>query len=66
MHNTISRIYLWNVSKFQKFINWKFKKFILYMTQTFTCLKFCYMASSIKMLCTLKQSWKRIFIGIFS
>ena len=38
---------------------------LIYITQIFTCLKFCYISSSIKILYTLKQSWKRIFIGIF-
>ena len=38
---------------------------LIYITQICTCLKFCYISSSIKILYTLKQSWKRIFIGIF-
>ena len=40
MHNSILRINPQNVTKFQKFVNWKFKKFL--MTQIFTYLKFCY------------------------
>ena len=57
MCKTISRVYLQNVTKFQKFMNWKFviiKKFVTYMTQIFTCLKFCYIFSAIKMLYALK------------
>ena len=30
MQNTISHINLRNITKFQKFINWKFKKFVTY------------------------------------
>ena len=37
----------------------------LYMTQIFTCLKFYYISSSIKMLYTLKHSQKRLLLGIF-
>ena len=44
------------LTNFLKFINWKYLKvFHLYMTQIFTCLKFCYISSFINM-CTLKQS----------
>ena len=30
MHNTLSHIYLLNVTKFQKFMNWKFNEFFTY------------------------------------
>ena len=43
------------LTKFQKFINWKYKSFLLYMMQIFTCLNFFYISSSIKMLYTLKH-----------
>ena len=65
MQNT-SRIILWNVMKFQKYIKWKFKNFITYTRrQNFTCLKCCYISSSIKivmktrsyMLCLLTLSY---------
>ena len=49
MRNTKSRINLQNVTKFQKIVNWKFKKFA---TQLSTCLKLRYISSSIKMLYT--------------
>ena len=66
MHNTISRIYLWNVTKFKKVHKLKILRIChLYMTHIFTCLKACCMFLSIKMLFTLNQSWKRILIGIF-
>ena len=54
------------LTKFQKFVNWKFKKFVTYTWRKFfTCLKFCYISSSIKILYTLKQPQKHILIGIF-
>ena len=44
------------LSKFQKFVNWKFNTFVTYTWRKFfTCLKFCYISSSIKILYTLKQ-----------
>ena len=48
------------ISKVHKLKTWKI--YDLYKTQNFTCLKCCYISSSIKMLYTLKQSWKRILI----
>ena len=66
MHNTVLRIYLRNVTKFQKLISWKFKEFVTNIYAVYLyLLKFCYISSSIKMLYALKQSWKSIFIGIF-
>ena len=35
MHNTILRIYLRNVTKFEKFTNWKLKKFVTYTSRKF-------------------------------
>ena len=62
MQITTSRITLRNVTKFQKFINWKSNKnYHLYTTKNFICLKCCYIFSSIKMLYALKQSWKRFY-----
>ena len=66
MQNTISRIYLRKVTKLWKFINCKVKKLpLIYMTHILTgFIFFQFVSSSIKMLYTLKQSWKRIFMGI--
>ena len=62
MQITTSRITLRNVTKFQKFINWKSNKnYHLYTTKNFICLKCCYIFSWIKMLYALKQSWKRFY-----
>ena len=66
MHNAILRIYLRNVTEFQKLISWKFKEFVSNIYDAYLyLLQFCYISSSIKMLYALKQSWKSIFIGIF-
>ena len=43
------------LTQFQKFINRKYKSFLLYMMQIITCLNFFYISSSIKMLYTLKH-----------
>ena len=34
--------------KFQKFINWKFKKFVTYTKENFTYLKCCYISGFLK------------------
>ena len=65
MHNTISRIYLPNVAKFQKFLNWKLKNLSLIRDANFTCLKFCYISSSIKIQ-ILKQYHENAFLQAFS
>ena len=40
--------FLWKVTKFQNLVNWKFRKFVTYTRRKmFSCLKFCYFASSI-------------------
>ena len=56
MNNTISRIYLPDAAKFQRVRKLKIKTIChVYMTQIFTCLKFCYISSLIKKY-ILKQS----------
>ena len=66
MHNTISRIYLPNVTKFQKFVSWKLKKFVTYTCRTFLPVwTFVTSPRRLKYIYIKIVSWKRILIGIF-
>ena len=66
MHNTI-HIFIFEMwQNFKSSLTEKFKSLLLiYITQIFTCFKFCYNSSSIKILYALKKFLKRIFIGIY-
>ena len=66
MHNTIHIVTFEMWQNFKSSWTEKFKSLLLiYITQIFTCFKFCYNFSSIKILYTLKRFEKRIFIGIY-
>ena len=61
MENTTLRIILRNVTKFRKFINWKFKTLITYTRRkTSPDWNVVTTSPSIKILYTLKQSWKHV------
>ena len=65
MHNTIYVFIFEMWRNFKSLWIENFKNLLLiYITQTFTSLKFRYISSSIKIFYTLKKSWKRIFIEI--